>query len=176
MLQTVAVIRTHTQTSAIVIQGELGFVSQATGHYLNQWWLSVPPHICVIRARWRSREAYTLTPTQLARYSIVTEVFFLTHWGWASYMCVCKLTKSLFQIMVCLLVGIEPLSEPVMLLFRTLGTNINEIVGEIHTFSFMKMRSKILSPKWRYFSCFGLNVVINACCDTGTRLLICLCR
>ena len=157
------------------MQGELGFVSQATGHYLNQWWFSVPPHICVIRARWHSREAYTLTPTQLAQCSIATE-FFKTHCGWATYMCVCKLTKSLVQIMVRLLVSVEPLSEPVMLLIRTSATNINEILGEIHTFSFMKLHFKLSSPKWRNFCCFGLNVVINACSDTGPRPLVCLCH
>ena len=43
-----------------------------------------------------------------------------------------------------------------LLLFRTLGTNFTEILGEIHSFSFSKMRLKMSSAKWRLFS-LGLN-------------------
>ena len=45
-----------------------------------------------------------------------------------------------------------------ILLIRHLGTNFNEILIEILTFSFMKMRLKVLSAKWRLFF-LGLNVV-----------------
>ena len=43
-----------------------------------------------------------------------------------------------------------------ILLIRTSGTNFSEISSEIHTFSFKKMYSKMLSAKWRSF-CLGLN-------------------
>ena len=36
-----------------------------------------------------------------------------------------------------------------MLLIRTLGTNFNEILSEIHAFSFKKMHLKMSSAKWR---------------------------
>ena len=39
-----------------------------------------------------------------------------------------------------------------------IGTNFNEILIEIHIFSFKKMRVKISSAKWRPF-CLGLNVL-----------------
>ena len=45
------------------------------------------------------------------------------------------------------------------LLIRTLGTNFNEILSEIHIFSFKKMFLKMSSGKWRPL-CFGLNVLI----------------
>ena len=43
-----------------------------------------------------------------------------------------------------------------ILLIGTLGTNFSEILIEIHTFSFKKMRFKMLATKWRPF-CLSLN-------------------
>ena len=48
-----------------------------------------------------------------------------------------------------------------ILLFGPLGTNISEILLEIHTFSFKKMHLKMSSAKRRPFR-LGLNVLINA--------------
>ena len=45
-----------------------------------------------------------------------------------------------------------------ILLIWPLGTNFNEILIEIHTFSFKKMHFKMSSGKWRP-SCLGLNVL-----------------
>ena len=45
-----------------------------------------------------------------------------------------------------------------MLLIGPLGTNFSEILIEILTFSFKKMRLKVSSGKWRPF-CLGLNVL-----------------
>ena len=45
-----------------------------------------------------------------------------------------------------------------ILLIWTLGTNFNEILIEVHTFSFKKMHLKMSSAKWRPF-CLGLNVL-----------------
>ena len=42
----------------------------------------------------------------------------------------------------------------------TVATNFNEILSEIHTFSFKKMYFKISSAKWRPF-CLGLNVLMS---------------
>ena len=44
-----------------------------------------------------------------------------------------------------------------MLLIEPLGTNFNEILIEIHIFSFKKMHLKLSSGKYRP-SCLGLNV------------------
>ena len=44
-----------------------------------------------------------------------------------------------------------------ILLIWPLGTNLSEILIEIPTFSFKKMRLKVSSAKWRSF-CLGLNV------------------
>ena len=45
-----------------------------------------------------------------------------------------------------------------MLLIGPLGTNFNEILPEIHTFSFKKIPFKMSSVKWRPFR-LGLNVL-----------------
>ena len=46
-----------------------------------------------------------------------------------------------------------------ILLIRPLGTNFSEILIEINTFSFKKMRFKMSSEKWQPF-CLSLNVLI----------------
>ena len=68
-----------------------------------------------------------------------------------------KAKASLAQIMACRLFSAKPLSKP--MLDWTLGTNINEILIEIHTFSFNDMYLKMSSGKWPPF-CLGLNVSI----------------
>ena len=45
-----------------------------------------------------------------------------------------------------------------ILLIGPLGTNFNEILIEVYTFSFKKMQLKISSDKWRPF-CLDLNVL-----------------
>ena len=76
----------------------------------------------------------------------------LTHWDRLTHICVSKLT----------IVGIDNGLSPGrrqaiiwtiwtigILSIRPLGTTISEILGEIHTYSFKKMHSKISSAKWR---------------------------
>ena len=46
-----------------------------------------------------------------------------------------------------------------ILFIEPTGTNFSEILIEIQTFSFKKMRLKVPSAKWRPF-CLGLNVLI----------------
>ena len=48
-----------------------------------------------------------------------------------------------------------------ILLIGPLGTNFNEILIEIQTFSFKKMHLKMSSAKWRPF-CLGLNVLTQS--------------
>ena len=47
-----------------------------------------------------------------------------------------------------------------ILLIRPLGTNVSEMLIEIHAFSFKKMHLKMSSAKRRPF-CLGLNVLIG---------------
>ena len=53
-----------------------------------------------------------------------------------------------------------------ILLTRPLGTNFNEMVIEILTVTFMKMRLKVSSAEWRPF-CLGL-IVLNYCNISST--------
>ena len=83
----------------------------------------------------------------------------LTHWGRVTHICVNKLTiigsdnglsPDRCQAIIWTNAGI--------LLIGPLGTNISEILIEILTFSFMKMRLKVSSAKRRPF-CLRLNVL-----------------
>ena len=76
----------------------------------------------------------------------------LTHWGRVTHICVVKLTTIGSDN------GLSPgrrqdiiWTNAGILLIRTLGTNFSEILGEIHSFSFKKMRLKMSSAKWRLF-------------------------
>ena len=83
----------------------------------------------------------------------------LSHWGRVTHICVIKLTifgsdnglsPGRRQAIIC--------TNARILLIRTLGTNFSEILSEILTFSFTKMRLKVSSAKCRPF-CLGLNVL-----------------
>ena len=85
----------------------------------------------------------------------------LTHWGRVTHICVGNLTIIGSDI------GLSPGRRQVIiwtnagiLLIGTLGTNFNEIVIGIQTFSFEKMHLKISSAKGRPF-CLGLNELIQ---------------
>ena len=85
----------------------------------------------------------------------------LTHWGRVTHICVSNLTT------IGSVNGLSPgrrqaitWTNAGILLIRPLGTNFSEIVIEISTFSFEKMRLKISSAKWRPFS-LGLNVLTH---------------
>ena len=82
---------------------------------------------------------------------------YLTHWGRVTHICVSKLTIIASDN------GLSPgrrqaiiWTNAGILLIGTLGTNFSEILIEILTFSFTKMRLKVSSAKRRP-SCLGLN-------------------
>ena len=85
-------------------------------------------------------------------YASHISLFLLTHWGWATYICVGKLTiigsdnglsPGRRQAIIWTIAGI--------LLIGPLGTNFSEILIGIQTFSFKKMNLKMSSAKWRPF-------------------------
>ena len=83
----------------------------------------------------------------------------LTHWGRTMHICVGKLTTIGSDN------GLSPVRRQAIIWTNagilsngTLGTNFSEILIEILTFSFKKMRLKVSSAKWRPF-CLGLNVL-----------------
>ena len=95
----------------------------------------------------------------------------LTHWGRVT-LCVSKLTiigsdnglsPGRRQAIIWTNAGI--------LLIRSLGTNPNEILIGILTFSFKRMHLKMLSAKWRLF-CLGLNVLLTWTCYNGSSCII----
>ena len=85
--------------------------------------------------------------------------FYLTHWGRVTHICVFKLT--IIGSDNGLLPGrLVAWTNAGILLIGPLGTNLSEILIEILTFSFKKMRLKVSSAKWRPL-CLGLNVLIR---------------
>ena len=90
--------------------------------------------------------------------------FKLTHWGRVTHVCVSNLViigsdKGLSscrrQAIIWTNAGI--------LLIRTSGTNLSEILSEINTFSSKDMHLKISSGKCQTF-CLGLNVLMKTSC------------
>ena len=80
----------------------------------------------------------------------------LTHWGRLMHICISIIGSDN---------GLSPCRHQAniwtnagIVLIRALGTNVSEILSEIHIFSFMKMHFKMASGKWRPF-CLGLNVL-----------------
>ena len=88
-------------------------------------------------------------------------VYWLIEAKWRKYAYMRQYTRpSLFQIMACRHCRSAPshyLNYAQILLTGLIGTNISEILIEIHTFSCKKMHLKMSSAKWRLF-CLGLNV------------------
>ena len=83
--------------------------------------------------------------------------FCLTHWGRVTHICVSNLTSIASDN------GLSPdrrqaiiRTNAGILLIWPFGTNFNEILIGIQTFSFKKMHLKVSSVKWRPF-CLGLN-------------------
>ena len=83
----------------------------------------------------------------------------LTHWGRVTHICIGNLTTIGSDN------GLSPgrrqaiiWTNAGMLLIGPLWTNFSEILSEIPTFSFKKMRLKVSSAKRRPF-CLGLNVL-----------------
>ena len=84
----------------------------------------------------------------------------LTHWDRVTHICVRKLTN----------IGSDNVLSPgrrqaliwtnAGMLIGPLGTNFNEILIEIHAFSFTKIHLNMSSGKWRPF-CLGLNVLMR---------------
>ena len=78
--------------------------------------------------------------------------FGLTHWGRVTHLCVSKLATIGSNN------GLSPgrrqtiiWTNAGILLIGPLGTNLSEILSEIHTFSLKKMHLKMSSRKWRPF-------------------------
>ena len=86
----------------------------------------------------------------------------LTHWGRVTHICVSKLNITGSDN------GLSPDQRQAiiwtndgLLLIGLLGTNFNEIIIEILTFSFKKMRLKVSSAKRQPF-CLCLHVMITS--------------
>ena len=117
--------------------------------------------------------------TQLKIYHQNPMMKDLTHWGRVTHICVSKLTiigsdngflLDRRQAIIWTSAG--------LLLIGPLGTPFSEILIEILTFSFKKMRLKVSSAKRRPF-CLGLNVltmlvVRDAQCHATVQCITCV--
>ena len=114
------------------------------GFYI--WFISTGPQWDWLVERRLLSKLYTTNP--------------LTPWGRVMHICVSKLTITGSDN------GLLPgqhqaiiWTNAAILLIKPLATNFNEILIEIHTFSFKKMCLKVSSAKWRPF-CLGFNPLI----------------
>ena len=126
-------------------------------HTLSMLALSVPGHVF--------QQAQQISMGYVARLGVIVETNILvpsnqlTHWGRVTHICVGNLTiigpdnglsSGRRQAIIWTNAGI--------LLIGPWGTNFNEILIGIHTFSFKKIHLKMSSAKRRPF-CLGLNVL-----------------
>ena len=95
----------------------------------------------------------------LLKNNVYALLFFLTHWGRVTHICIVELTIIGSDN------GLSPWRRQAIiwtnagiLLIGPLGTNFIEILIGIQTFSFKEMHLKMSSAKWRPF-CLGLNVL-----------------
>ena len=100
-------------------------------------------------------------PNSNAMIGLRQTLLFLTHWGRVTHICVSNLTIIVSDN------GLSPgrrqaiiWTNAGILLIGHLGTNFNEILIGIQTFSFKKLHLKTSSAKWRPF-CLGLNELRN---------------
>ena len=127
------------------------------------------PHLVAMSISWPAGK-WTVTCWEKGETSL--KYWCLTHWGRVTHICVSDLT----------IIGLDNglslgrrqaiiWTNAGILLIRPLGTNFNEMLIEILTFSFKKMRLKVSFAKWRP-SCLGLNVlkwgdILRSCWPTG---------
>ena len=118
-----------------------------------------PPDFKIGQTRQNLSSNIMITLWVFCLWKIHTRLMILTHWGGAIHLCVSKLTiigadnglsSGRRQAIIWTNAGI--------LLIGSLGTNLSEILIEIPTFSFKKMRLKVSYAKWRPF-CLGLNLL-----------------
>ena len=132
---------------------------------IENWLQSIQ---CVIYVKQINIFDYSNIITTLAWSSISKGIEELyptgTHWGWITHIWVNKLTiigsdnglsPGRRQAIISTNAGI--------LLIGTFGTNFNEILSEMNTFSFKKMHLKMSSAKWRPF-CLNLNMLMYSLC------------
>ena len=97
---------------------------------------------------------------QMCKYFIGQICVLSTHWGWVTHICVSK--QTIIGSDNGLLPGRRQAiiwTNDGILLIGHLGTKTNEILIEIHTFSFKEIHLKMSSGKWRP-SCLGPDVLI----------------
>ena len=140
-------------------------------HHCAAMWMYAEPNkeiMIAITRLWFTNVPKMLNVSLLVinytNWSIASSLYFnrgLTHWGRVTQICVSNLTT------IGSVNGLSPgrrqaitWTNAGILLIGPLGTNFSEILIEIPTFSFTKMRLKVSSAKWRPF-CLGLNVLIS---------------
>ena len=131
--------------------------------YLNQYWFDIT------LLRMISKQMYQILVVteigliipHLKLLPYLPGVNVLTHWGRVTHTCVSKptiigsgngLSPDRRQAIIWTNAGIS--------LIGLYGTNFNEILIKMHTFSFKKMHLKMSSGNWRPF-CLGLNVLTH---------------
>ena len=132
-------------------------------HYLNHSWIIVQwAHTNLMKFEQNANIFFLRKKKYLhfaEEWPFCSGLNLLTHWGQVTHICVGNLTIIASDN------GLSPYRRQAiiwtnagLLLIGPLGTNFSEILIEILTFSFKKMRLKVSSAKRRPL-CLGLNVL-----------------
>ena len=92
-------------------------------------------------------------------FGFVVDKNILAHWGPVTHIYVSN--PIIIGSDSCLAPAIIWPNAVILSIGGQLGTNLSEILIEIPTFLFTKMRLKVLSEKWRPF-CHGINIAYQA--------------
>ena len=117
-------------------------------------------YLCHCTLDWRALAAGKTLNSTSSKTSNRLSAIQITHCGREAHICISKL------IIIGSDNGLSPVRRQAIiwtnagiLLIGPLGTKFNEILIELHTFSFKRIHLKMSSGKWRPF-CLGLKVII----------------
>ena len=136
--------------------GVMAWYCQTTNHYLNQCWHSSLRHTCVIRIRW----------VNLLSFIRINTCFRNTTTAWFSmtrlnpplmpHICISEVGHHWFrQWLVACSAPSHCLNQCWLIINWALRNKLHWNSNKIRTFSFMKMRLKMSSVKWRPFCPWG---------------------
>ena len=133
-------------------------------------------HLTMYRSSLCCQPRVVHCPIRHHMFALLSCMLNLTHWGRVTQICVSKLTIIASDN------GLSPgrrqaiiWTSAAILLIGPYGTNFSEILIEIITFSFKKMRLKVSSAKWRP-CCLGRNVLtLSSVCYSRFVLYILPC-
>ena len=162
----------RTDEKSKLVQVTLLWLSPHQEYLINNSYLGLSIVIWVAHTNYRSPSGnngdyeFTKLVCRFINPSFRRRIGYLTHWGRMTHICVSKLTNIGSDY------GLSPgrhqaifWTDAGILLIGPLGTNFNEMLIEIHAFSFTKIHLKMLSGKWQPFCIISSAGDMTALCN-----------